>query len=116
MLKYLYIILFCSPLFCFGQSDVYQEINRIRKKHLLPALKVDTILEKESQNWVNRIIKNGRKLTHDHISNRYEVLARCEDPVDGWMNSKTHRKILLKRGVKRIGFYIKDGISCARLQ
>lgn len=77
----------------------------------------DSSLEKESEAYLRKMLKmyNG-KLVHDKFTTRYEVITTCDDALECWMDSKPHRKILMRRRVKKIGVAFVDGYALARLK
>jgi uncharacterized protein YkwD len=105
---------------CISQTDsetFYSDLNSARSKRLIKTLTVDSELEKESEAW---LIKTNGKLWHDHSINKGEVLARSWRPFTAWMKSKGHKKTMLRRKYRYVGyaFRIIDGkpMSCARFR
>ena len=117
-----FILIICLTLISgavFSQ-DFYSDLNKYRKSRLMPALSIDSTLENEAETHVNKIITvyhgSLRHGTMNEKSHNFkaEVLAKNCDLV-AWLNHKSHRKILLSRRAKKIGFVKIDGIACARL-
>lgn len=109
------LIILLAVISSQGQS-FYQELNAFRKAHALPALKVDSTLEIEAARRVMIIYDNNSVLSHGDASDIIgEVIAKNCD-LQCWLESPAHRRILLSRRARRIGFYQFNGIACARLQ
>jgi hypothetical protein len=100
----------------FGQT-LLDQVNDFRSKQLTAPtnLKLDKSLCRGSKRHVKKMIKAGGKLFHDYTVNQYEVVTNCDDPLNCFINSKPHRKILLTKGLVRIGYYSEGGITCIRL-
>lgn len=96
-----------------AQTDFYDRLNEYRKKRLLKPLKVDEQLVTEAKLWT---IKVDGKVIHDRKTSRAEVITNGLDPLESWMSSKAHRKIIMGRKYRYIGFYQFNGVACARLK
>lgn len=84
-----------------NDSTFYAQLNKIRKSRFKKELIVDHNLEKSSEAW---IIKTKGKLWHDRSFRHGEVMAFTNDPIDAWMNSKGHKKTILRRKYRYVGF------------
>lgn len=98
-------------------QDFYTRLNECRKARLLKPLVIDTALETQSTNRIEIIkIRYQGALVHGRCAaGQSEVLAKNCD-LDCWLESPGHKKILLNRKARRIGFVMVDGIACARLE
>lgn len=98
-------------------QNFYSDLNEYRKAHFLKPLKIDSALEVESMIRVNKIIKNNRALSHGSVKDIVgEVVAKnCDSDLQCWLDSPGHKKIILSRKARRIGYVKIDGISCARV-
>lgn len=102
-------------------QDFYSDLNAVRRKHLLPALQIDSSLVSESIQQINKIqtkwkgclMHGSMKLQKGHKF-KAEVLAKYSD-LEIWLHKGEHRKIILSRKARKIGFAKIDGIACARL-
>lgn len=95
-------------------QQVYRELNEIRAKKGKKPLLVSVTLEQKSQKWLEKM-PSGR-LIHDQWAIDAEVLTAAEDCIRAWMESPTHRKIIMSRRYKEIGIAYLDGAWCARLR
>lgn len=103
-------------------QDFYSELNAIRRKHFLRELQVDSSLVKESDAQINKIQNKYRgSLIHGSENDtnhkfKGEVLAKyCDSDLTCWMESPDHRRIILSRKAKKIGYAKINDIACARL-
>lgn len=95
---------------CSAQT-FYEQLNQYRVSKNLKPLRVDTTLEEESAHTIT----SHKGLVHGSSKNIIgEVLAKNCD-LDCWLESKSHKKILLSRKATRIGFVKIGNIACARL-
>jgi len=98
-------------------DEFYTRLNKMRRNRLLPELTIDPKLEASSAAWIK---KTKGKLMHDYSNNYGEVLGRCVDSIDCWMESKPHKKTMLRRKYRFVGYAIVeiDGIkvTCARFR
>jgi uncharacterized protein YkwD len=102
-----------------AQTPQYDQLNRERLKHLRMPIKRDSVLEQQAAEWLRIMqVKYHGRLVHGPIRllARYEVLTTSDDPVEAWMNSKSHRKAIFSRRVRRIGIAKVNGVYCARLR
>lgn len=113
MSKFIFTILFLLPMLAMAQEDFYDRLNALRKKRLMRPLKVDEKLEAEVKRWL--IVADGRVM-HDWKTFRAEVVTNCLDPLECWMESKPHKRIIMKRKYRYIGFYVVKGVAGARLK
>jgi uncharacterized protein YkwD len=116
------ILVISSTIVSHGQNNqsFYNELNDIRSKHLLKPLAVDTVLEKESKQWLlatskHRSLIHGKSTPRNGEKYRAEVLANCPSSLECWMESPAHRKIILSRKARKIGYAWMNGKACARL-
>lgn len=121
MLRYLIIpafILITSV--CSAQDardEFYRKLNTIRKNNFKRKINRDLSLEKESESYLRKMLLLYKgKLVHDKFTTRYEVITTCDDALECWMDSKPHRRILMRRRVKKIGVAFVDGYALARLK
>lgn len=105
-----------------GAQDFYVQLNEYRKSHFLRALEIDTMLEKEASARVDKINTVYRgALRHGNVKPpkghkfKSEVLAKGDEDLEGWLRHVPHRKIILNRKARKIGFIRKGEIACARL-
>lgn len=118
-MRYILIILTLASTVSFSQ-DFYSDLNKYRASRFMRPLSIDTSLEIESRTHINKIIHVYKgSLRHGAMNNKShnfkaEVLAKNCD-LNAWLNHKPHRKILLSRKARKIGFVKIDGIACARL-
>lgn len=104
-----------------GAQDFYVKLNEYRRSHLLRELEIDTVLEKEASARIDKIISvyHGG-LRHGDVTPtkghhfKAEVLAKGSD-LEIWLRHIPHRKLILNRKARRIGFVRKGEIACARL-
>ena len=97
------------------RDECYVRLNEIRAEHNLQPVKVNHLLEADSNQWLHRMLKryNG-KMRHEYSKGQSEVIAHCEDPIDCWMHSPGHKKILLDPSIKEFGLAIVDGYACMK--
>lgn len=94
-------------------QDFYSDLNQIRKKRGLRSLSVDSSLVKSCERL---LIRNKGMLVHS-VTTYGEVLAKnTDDVLQAWLDSKPHRKTLLKKRYRYIGMAKKDECYCARLR
>jgi uncharacterized protein YkwD len=108
----LFLLLFFISMISFAQVD---EINAIRAKHNLPPLESSVKLKISAGIWLSHIVRHNKGLAHDFDTKYAEILTNSENPVESWMGSTPHRRILLSRKFKKIGISKKNGVVCARL-
>jgi len=102
-------------------QDFYAKLNDYRRSHFLRVLEVDTILENEASQRIDKInnVYHGG-LRHGDVTPpkghhfKAEVLAKGSD-LEIWLRHPPHRKLILNRKARRIGFVRKGEIACARL-
>jgi uncharacterized protein YkwD len=94
-------------------SDFYQELNKLRAARGLSELKPSKSLERQSERW----LKKTTGLKHDRSFKKYdaEVLAANGNALELWLNSPSHRKVILNEKATRIGVAFYNGRACARL-
>lgn len=102
-----------------ADSTFYAELNKMRRWRLMRPLKIDTVIAAGAIKWAE--VQNKNNLFHNTRDEFAEVLVKnSADPLKSWMNSPPHRKILLGRKYRYIGFGYAwvDGslIGCARLK
>lgn len=103
-----------------GAQDFYVKLNEYRRERHLRELEIDTVLEKESLAQINKInTKYHGKLIHGSVidkNHKYksEVLAKNSD-LEIWLISPPHRKAILNRKARKVGFAKVGDIACARL-
>jgi uncharacterized protein YkwD len=122
----LFAISLLSSLKVFSQDyhqKFYIELNKIRAKHLKPRVERDTVLEKECEIHLQKMIKkwNGA-MVHGSMSDpnntfKTEVLAQTYDSsyLVAWLNHKSHREHLLNRKARKVGLCVIGELACARL-
>jgi uncharacterized protein YkwD len=83
-------------------KEVFKDLNRQRLKHGTWKLKYDSSQQKYCDAWAERMAKAG-KLVH-RAENEVITLAPLylNSIIPIFMDSKPHRKILMKRNVSRV--------------
>jgi len=95
-----------SPLFAQSKEDIYNQINKERTERGLSPVPVDRKLEKSAQSWA--FFMPYRGVHNVNFRKRFkrsggEAIAWGESPVEGWMNSKYHKPMLIGKEVKAMG-------------
>jgi uncharacterized protein YkwD len=111
-MKKLIFILLLIPSVAFTQ-DFYGRLNRVRIENNLPPLEVDKKLQRQSAKWLEHISQYPG-LVHD--TNVNEVLCENVEPLQAWLASKGHRRILLSKKFTKIGLAKNGNRYCARLK
>jgi len=103
-------------------QNFYSELNEYRKRHFLRPLEVDSMLEIESKIQINKIINRWHGgLVHGSVNDKNhkfktEVLNKnCESDLICWLESPPHKKAILSRKARKIGYAKINNIACARL-
>jgi uncharacterized protein YkwD len=52
---------------------------------------------------------------HDRSAGK-EVIAYNGDPIDFWMNSPSHKRLILHKRIKKVGYAQYEGYSVARFK
>lgn len=102
-----------------AQTQLYDQLNSERVSHIRMPIKRDSVLEQQATEWLHIMQqKYHGKLVHGPIRllSKFEVLTTSADPIEAWMNSKSHRKAILSRRVRRVGIAEVNGVYCARLK
>lgn len=113
-----FAILALLPTLAFSQTDAeefYAQLNDERGNRR--QLTVDSSLCKSAKAWVLKI--KSSKLSHDYSGNFGEVLAKgTMSPFYSWMNSAGHKKTILNKEYRFVGYYYdkESGIACARFR
>ena len=117
-MKLVPIILLLVTSSAIAQTDAdtfYSELNKLRGHHhqLIP----DTTIAKSAEAWIKLI---GTSLHHNFADQYAEVLAISYDPLNAWLNSPPHKKTILNKQYRYVGYAIVmiDGkpVACARFR
>lgn len=95
-----------SPLFAQTKDDIYNQVNKERIARGVPPIPVDKKLEKSAQSWAFFMPYRGVHNTNFRWRFKRsgsECIAWGDSPVEGWMNSKQHKAIIMGRSVKAMG-------------
>jgi uncharacterized protein YkwD len=89
------------------REHVLKLINEERKKHDLPALRLETKMDEQAQHWADHLHKSG-KLQHGGFKgDRGQCIAEGqptpEAVVKAWLSDAGHRKILLGKDYRELG-------------
>lgn len=112
------MLMICLMSMGAQSQDFYSQINAYRKSVHLKPLIIDEVLEKESSATINKInTRHKCSLVHSRVRyGQMEVLAKnCDNDLQCWLGSKEHKKILLDKRARRIGYVRNNDIACARL-
>lgn len=101
LLTLLFLLFVTSSFAQMNDSTFYAQLNKIRKSRFKKELIVDPALEKSGHAWLIKIKDN---LRHDYSNYYGEVITFTNDPVDAWMNSKPHKKTILRGKYRYVGF------------
>lgn len=99
------------------ETQVLREVNQRRRAHgRRPVRRVNTCVDRLSENWAGRLARTGDFVHRDqtvvldrcHMHWAGEALARGTamlpaGAVTAWMHSREHRAVLLKRRANRAG-------------
>jgi uncharacterized protein YkwD len=110
----LFLLLLFGAITCNAQN-FYDSLNKIRAAHGLPLLKKSPVLEVKAHQWLNFLDRHNLGMVHDFDTHDGEVLTNAENPLAWWMNSPSHRRVLLSTRFRKIGIANKNGVVCARL-
>lgn len=91
-----------------GQTKqaIYDQINKVRLERGLAPVPVDKKLEKSAQSWAFFMPYRGVHNTNFRWRFKRmggECIAWGDSPVEGWMNSKPHSRIIFGKSVKAMG-------------
>jgi uncharacterized protein YkwD len=99
-----------------GAPPIVGKINQVRQAHGLPALRYAPSLERSSRRFARHLMRIDRFAHAPRIqaSSRFHLLGEClgrqsgwrlraSRMVHGWLNSPTHRAILLSRAFNSVG-------------
>lgn len=100
----LLVVSFCSH----GQTKqkIYDQINQERIARGVSPIPVDKKLEKSAQSWA--FFMPYRGVHNTNFRRRFkrmggECIAWGDSPVEGWIGSKPHSRIIFGKSVKAIG-------------
>lgn len=104
---WLFCLMFVS-INSIGQTkqEIYDKINQERILRGLSLIPVDRKLEKSAQSWA--FFMPYRGVHNVNFRKRFkrsggECIAWGDSPVEGWMNSKYHKPMLIGKEVKAMG-------------
>lgn len=102
------VYMFTLNLNCLGQSkqEVYDKINKERILRGLSELSVDKKLEKSAQSWAFFMPYRGVHNTNFRWRFKRmggECIAWGDSPVESWIRSKPHSRVIFGKSVKAIG-------------
>ena len=94
-----------SPLFAQSKEDIYKQINQERIARGVPALPVDKVREICAE---LELFMPYRGVHNTNFRRRFkhmggECIAWGGEPVEGWIRSKPHSRIIFGKSVKAIG-------------
>lgn len=99
-----------------SSQNFYEELNAIRKERGISPIKKSIFLQIGCKRWAKKCVnKYNAHVMHDRSAGK-EVIAYNVYPVEFWMNSPSHRRIILHRGIKKVGFAQYEGYSVARFR
>ena len=120
-----FVLLICSPVLASTESD----INNVRVKSGLPALTIyaglqqsakDKVLDEIAHNYFAHTSPAGKSFSW-FIQNKGikysicgEILAKNysgQALINAWLNSPTHKDIIMDKNFKKIGCYQKSGLT-----
>lgn len=95
-----------SPLFAQTKEDIYKQINQERIARGVSPIPVDKKLEKSAQSWA--FFMPYRGVHNTNFRRRFkrmggECIAWGDSPVENWIGSKPHSRIIFGKSVKAIG-------------
>lgn len=112
------VLLILLPIFSYAQSrkEFYDSLNHLRELNGLHELRRSITLEIASKRWVNKLIKKyNYYLMHD-MNAGFEIIAYGGDAFYLWLHSEPHKKVMLNRRTKRVGYANKNSMACARFR
>ena len=88
------------------KQEIYDQINQERIARGVSAIPVDKKLEKSAQSWA--FFMPYRGVHNTNFRRRFnrmggECIAWGASPVEGWIRSKSHSRIIFGKSVKAIG-------------
>lgn len=111
-----------APAAANAQRDAIDQLNKIRVAHGLPALRASRSLHQSSTRYARHIVSSGYfgHMSRIAVSSGFRRAGETlemhsgwqPDPglaIQGWMNSPTHRAVLLSPQFKWVGMGIAKG-------
>jgi uncharacterized protein YkwD len=90
------------------REQLLSDINAERKKHDLPPLRLDTKMDEQAQHWADHLHKLGKLQHGDFKGDRGQCIAEGQQNpaavTKAWMSDEGHRKILLGKSYREVGF------------
>jgi uncharacterized protein YkwD len=116
------VLLPAAPAAANAQRDAIDQLNKIRRAHGLTALRPSRSLHHSSTRYASHIVSTGyfghesriaASSAFGRVGETLEMHSGWQpDPslaIDGWMNSPTHRAVLLSSQFKWVGMGIAKG-------
>jgi len=97
-------------------QNFYEHLNSIRKDKGISPVKKDIFLQIGCKRWAKICVKKyNAHVMHDRSAGK-EVIAYNGDPIDFWMNSPSHKRLILHKRIKKVGYAQYEGYSVARFK